>query len=336
LPADGRLITLELDPKHAEVTRASIARAGLADVVELRVGRALETLPQLVAEHRAPFDFIFIDADKENYPGYFSWALTLSRRGTLIVADNVVRKGAVVDAASNDPNVQGVRRFLELLAAERRVNATAMQTVGSKGYDGFTLAVVTGEVSEYTPATLSNQLENIDAELADWIARQRVFFVATAPLSPGGHINASPKGGDAFRTLGPMEVVYHDYTGSGAETAAHLRENGRMVIMFCAFEGPPRIVRLHGRGTIITPDHPQFAALAKYFPPNPGTRAFVHVAVTRVSTSCGYGVPLLDFGGHRDALSKWAISKGPKKLKDYRANKNQKSIDGLPAFDREG
>jgi predicted O-methyltransferase YrrM len=148
LPAGGRLITLEFDPKHAEVARANIARAGLAEVVDLRVGHALDTLPQLAAERRGPFDFIFIDADKENYPGYFTWALTLSRCGSLIVADNVVRKGAVIDTASSDPLVQGVRCFNEMLAAERRVNATAIQTVGSKGYDGFALALVTGEILE--------------------------------------------------------------------------------------------------------------------------------------------------------------------------------------------
>jgi predicted O-methyltransferase YrrM len=145
LPPDGRLITLEFEPKYVEIARANIARAGLADVVELRVGAALETLPQLAAERRGPFDFIFIDADKNNYPGYFTWALKLSRRGTVIVADNVVRKGAVIDAASKDPLVQGVRSFHELVAAEPRVSATAIQTVGSKGYDGFTLMIVTAE-----------------------------------------------------------------------------------------------------------------------------------------------------------------------------------------------
>jgi predicted O-methyltransferase YrrM len=145
LPPGGRLITLEFEPKHAEVARANISRAGLTNVVELRVGPALETLPQLAAERRGPFDFIFIDADKNNYPGYFTWALKLSRRGTLIVADNVVRKGAVIDAASKDPLVQGVRRFHELVAAEPRVSATAIQTVGSKGYDGFTLMIVVAE-----------------------------------------------------------------------------------------------------------------------------------------------------------------------------------------------
>jgi predicted O-methyltransferase YrrM len=142
LSPGGRLITLEADPKHAEVARANIARAGLAGVVELRLGRALDTLPALVREHRGPFDLIFIDADKPGYSDYFAWALKLSRRGTLIVADNVVRKGAVADPASGDPMVQGVRRFTELVAAEPRVSATAIQTVGSKGYDGLAIALV--------------------------------------------------------------------------------------------------------------------------------------------------------------------------------------------------
>jgi len=145
LPVSGRLVTLEFEPKHAEVARANLARAGLSEIVEIRVGPALETLPQLAAEQPAPFDFIFIDADKVNYPGYFVWALKLARPGTLIIADNVVRKGAVIDPASEDPNVQAVRHFHELVAAERGVSATTIQTVGSKGYDGFTVAVVTAE-----------------------------------------------------------------------------------------------------------------------------------------------------------------------------------------------
>lgn len=178
-----------------------------------------------------------------------------------------------------------------------------------------------------------NLRENISSELAEWIARQRIFFVATAPLSPNGHVNNSPKGGEAFRVLGPLEVVYQDYTGSGAETAAHLRENGRIVIMFCALEGPPKIVRLHGRGTVITADHPRFSEMAQLFPQNAGTRAFIHVSVTRVSDSCGYSVPFFDFRSHREALDKWANTQGPEKLADYRARKNRKSIDGLPAFD---
>jgi len=124
---------------------------------------------------------------------------------------------------------------------------------------------------------VSKQRENIDAELKAWITRQRVFFVATSPLSMDGHINLSPKGGDAFRVLAPMEVVYHDYTGSGAETAAHLGENRRIVIMFCAFEGAPKILRLHGRGEVINPGHARFNEMAALFPVNPGTRAFVHV-----------------------------------------------------------
>lgn len=145
LPADGRLITLEADPKHAEVARANIARADLTDVVELRLGRALDTLPQIAAEGLGPFDLIFIDADKPSNPDYFTWALKLSRRGSLIIVDNVVRNGTVIDVASNDPRVQGVRRLNELIAAEPRVSATALQTVGSKGYDGFAIALVTAD-----------------------------------------------------------------------------------------------------------------------------------------------------------------------------------------------
>jgi len=142
LPQDGRLISLEIDPKHAEVARANIARAGLAERVEVRLGAALESLPRLAAERRGPFDFIFIDADKQNIPEYFTWALELSRPGTVIVVDNVIRRGAVVDANSGDSAVQGVRRFNELLAREKRVSATEIQTVGSKGYDGFAFVLV--------------------------------------------------------------------------------------------------------------------------------------------------------------------------------------------------
>jgi predicted O-methyltransferase YrrM len=141
----GRMITLEADPKHADVACANIARAGLSDVVELRLGRALETLPKLAAEKLGPFDLIFIDADKPNIPDYFAWALKLSRRGSVIIIDNVVRKGTVVDAASTDAGVQGVRRLNDLLASERRVSATTIQTVGSKGYDGFTIALVVAD-----------------------------------------------------------------------------------------------------------------------------------------------------------------------------------------------
>jgi len=145
LPADGRLVTIESDPKHADVARANIARAGFADAVEVRVGRALDTLPQLAAEGEGPFDLIFIDADKASIPEYFQWALKLSRCGSLIVVDNVVRGGAILDATSDHPAVQGVRRFLELVAAEPRVSATALQTVGRKGYDGFAIVLVTAD-----------------------------------------------------------------------------------------------------------------------------------------------------------------------------------------------
>jgi predicted O-methyltransferase YrrM len=143
LPADGHLITLEADPKHADVARANIARAGLANLVEVRTGKGLDILPQLAEEQRGPFDLIFIDADKPGTPDYFRWALKLSRMGSVIIVDNVVRKGALADAQSTDPNIVAMRRFHELLATEPCVSATTIQTVGSKGYDGFTLAVIT-------------------------------------------------------------------------------------------------------------------------------------------------------------------------------------------------
>jgi predicted O-methyltransferase YrrM len=142
LSAGGRLITLEADAKHAEVARANLARARLDKTVDVRLGRGLDTLPQIAAEGVGPFDLVFIDADKPSTAEYFAWALKLSRRGSVIVVDNVVRNGAVADATSGDANVQGIRRFNEVLAAEPRVSATAIQTVGSKGYDGFALALV--------------------------------------------------------------------------------------------------------------------------------------------------------------------------------------------------
>lgn len=143
LPRDGRIVTLEADPRHAEVARANLRRAGCADRVDLRVGRALDTLPRLEAERAGPFDLFFIDADKPSNPDYLAWALRLARPGSVIIADNVVRDGHVIDPASTNASVAGVRRFMELLAAEPRVNATAVQTVGVKGYDGFVIGRVT-------------------------------------------------------------------------------------------------------------------------------------------------------------------------------------------------
>jgi predicted O-methyltransferase YrrM len=145
LPPGGRLLTLEANAKHADVARANFARAGLANVIELRPGPALDTLPQIAAEGRGPFDLIFIDANKDAMSEYFDWALKLSRPGSVIISDNVIRDGGIIDPASKDPDIQGVRRFNERLAAEPRVSATEIQTVGSKGYDGFALALVNAD-----------------------------------------------------------------------------------------------------------------------------------------------------------------------------------------------
>lgn len=145
LPEGGRLVTIEADPRHADVARKNIARAGLDSLVDLRVGLALEVLPKIAAENGGAFDLAFIDADKKSIPEYFAFALRLSRRGSVIVVDNVVRDGRVIDANSHDPDIAGIRRFNEILAAEPRVSATAIQTVGAKGHDGFAIALVTGD-----------------------------------------------------------------------------------------------------------------------------------------------------------------------------------------------
>jgi hypothetical protein len=172
--------------------------------------------------------------------------------------------------------------------------------------------------------------EKMDPKLQAWIRQQRIFFVATAPLSPDGHINCSPKGGDTLRILGEHEVAYLDLTGSGIETVAHVQENGRIVLMFCAFEGAPQTVRLHGKAEIIYPEHPDFRELSGLFPAKVGARAIVRVRVTRIADSCGYAVPRFDFVAHRDSLDKWAEGKGAEGLAAYRGTKNRTSIDGIP------
>jgi hypothetical protein len=175
--------------------------------------------------------------------------------------------------------------------------------------------------------------ENISPEIAAWVAGQPLFFVATAPLSEEGHVNCSPKGLDTFRVLGPLTVAYADLTGSGAETAAHLRENGRIVLMFCAFEGPPRIVRFHGHGEVIVPGSEAWPDLSSQFPPHPSMRAIVRIVVTRVSDSCGFGVPHMQLVGDRDVIDRWVETKGLENLPAYRKEKNARSVDGLPTAD---
>jgi hypothetical protein len=178
--------------------------------------------------------------------------------------------------------------------------------------------------------------DEITSELADWLAQQRVFFVATAPLAADGLLNCSPKGMDTFRILGPREVVYLDLTGSGIETIAHLRENGRIVLTFCAFEGPPKIVRLHGTGEVVTRGVPDYERLRALFPGYPGARAVVRAGLIRISDSCGYAVPRYDYAGERDALVRWAESKGTDGLTRYRREKNARSLDDLPGLEPNG
>ena len=175
--------------------------------------------------------------------------------------------------------------------------------------------------------------DEITPELAEWLGRQRLFFVATAPVAADGLLNCSPKGMDTFRILGPREVAYLDLTGSGIETVAHLRENGRIVFMFCAFSGPPKIVRLHGTGEVVTPGSPGWESLRALFPDYPGTRTIVRVALTRIGDSCGYAVPRYEYREERDRLVRWAEAKGEAGLPRYRREKNARSLDGLPGLE---
>lgn len=182
---------------------------------------------------------------------------------------------------------------------------------------------------------MARVLDGIDGSLATWIAAQHVFFVATAPLSGDGCVNVSPKGfAGSFAVLGPHEVAYLDRIGSGAETIAHLRENGRITIMFCAFDGKPNIVRLSGRGEVVLPGDGTFAELASHFDDVPrGTRAVVRVRLDRVSDSCGFGVPFMAYTGERDDMARWVSKRTDESLAAYVAEKNARSIDGLPAVD---
>lgn len=171
----------------------------------------------------------------------------------------------------------------------------------------------------------------ITDDLAAFIRAQPLFFVATAPFDSGGHVNLSPKGLDSFRILSPRRVAYLDLTGSGNETSAHVAENGRITVMFCSFSGPPLILRLFGRGSVVLPRTPLWRELALLFPDHPGTRQVVVADISRVQTSCGYGVPLMEFAGQRGQLIRWAEKKGEEGIAAYQLEKNRTSIDGLPA-----
>jgi Pyridoxamine 5'-phosphate oxidase len=176
--------------------------------------------------------------------------------------------------------------------------------------------------------------ESIDEKLRAWLSAQKVFFVATAPLAREGHMNCSPKDGASFRVMDERTVVYLDLTGSGVETMAHVKENERIVLMFCAFAGAPKIVRLHGHGEIIEPKQAEFEPIRAMFPPTIGIRSFIKVHLTRISDSCGYGVPLFEFRGHRAQLENWAEQKGEESLIEYRQKYNSRSIDRLDGIAR--
>lgn len=179
---------------------------------------------------------------------------------------------------------------------------------------------------------MAERFASIKPDLAEWWAAQPLFFVATAPGGDGGHVNLSPKGLDTLRILGPTRVAYLDLTGSGVETIAHVRDNGRITLMACAFEGAPRISRIYGAGTVHELGSSGFCELMPKFPELPGRRAIIDIAVDRVTTSCGYAVPMMDLVSDRDRLLEWARAKGDDGLVDYRASKNERSIDDLPGL----
>ena len=174
----------------------------------------------------------------------------------------------------------------------------------------------------------------IDERLQSWIERQKLFFVATAPLAADGLVNCSPKGLDSLRVLGPTTLAYVDIGGSGIETVAHLKENGRIVLMLCAFDGPPKIVRFYGTGKVVEPHDERFEALLGEFPPQPSVRNFIEIDVTRMIDSCGYGVPIYDFQKDRESLANWYGNKSDEEVAEYRRSNNVASLDGLPGLEK--
>lgn len=180
---------------------------------------------------------------------------------------------------------------------------------------------------------MGRAFESLNDKLRAFVERQHVFFVATAPLAADGHVNVSPKGYNTFRVLDDRTVCYLDLSGSGAETIAHLRENGRITVMCCAFEGNPDVVRMYGRGEVVLPDDDRFPDLLALFPPRSGARAVIVISLDRVSSTCGFGVPFMDFVADRERLEEVFAARDDDTIREYWATKNAESIDGLPALD---
>ena len=179
---------------------------------------------------------------------------------------------------------------------------------------------------------MGKEYTEIDDSIQNWMARQHVFFVATAPTAAGGLVNCSPKGLDSLRVLGPCEIAYADTGGSGIETVAHLRDNGRITLMMCAFEGPPKIFRFYGRGSVLEPHDDGFDALLGQFPKMPAVRNIIRIHVERIIDSCGYGVPLFEFRKHRDSLVNYFAKQTDEDIRAYRRKRNRASLEGLPGL----
>ncbi|MFK7955024.1 MAG: pyridoxamine 5'-phosphate oxidase family protein [Lysobacterales bacterium] len=180
---------------------------------------------------------------------------------------------------------------------------------------------------------MGKEFAAIDDKIQRWLEKQKMFFVSTAPLSGDGLVNCSPKGGDSFLVLGPTEVAYLDYGGSGIETVAHIKENGRITIMFCSFEGPPKIFRFYGTGEVLEEGHREFDGLKAQFPPHCACRNIIRVKVSRIADSCGYAVPTYEYTGERSAMQNWVDGKTEQQMRAYRAKTNATSLDGLPGLE---
>jgi hypothetical protein len=179
---------------------------------------------------------------------------------------------------------------------------------------------------------MGKEYTEIGERLQAWIAKQHMFFVATAPTSAAGLVNCSPKGLECLRVLGPMQLGYVDTGGSGIETVAHLKDNGRITLMFCAFEGPPKIFRFYGKGTVVEPQDDGFGELLARFPEMPAARNIIVIDVERILDSCGYGVPLYEFRQHRDSLGNYFSKQSEEEILEYRRTRNAESLDGLPGL----
>ncbi|MEM7501058.1 MAG: pyridoxamine 5'-phosphate oxidase family protein [Pseudomonadota bacterium] len=229
-------------------------------------------------------------------------------------------------------NAARVARFVKTLCRDGDSPRFCNRKFRAGHYVTPRLSYTTDRRAKKKVVRMGKDYTEIDERIQKWMSHQFMYFVATAPLSGEGLINCSPKGGDTLRVLGPRQVAYVDYGGSGIETVAHLKENGRITLMLCAFDGPPKIFRFFGRGSVIEPHDERFDELLTHFPPPFSARTIILIDVDRIMDSCGYGVPEYTFVKHRESMQNWIASKTDEEIADYRRERNGVSLDGLPGL----